>query len=392
MEPEDELDTLLAQRHAAGADAGHSVTPAHYGQDPLSEPLGELLEAADQFAVWGMADPSPTFARRLEADLLTRFAAHSQPGVAGSARASAKIGSAADDSATPLMPVIPAARVDSRNTVVRRTPRTLQWAAVAALAPIVSASVLGAAAARAVPGQPLYGLRRLESGIVPVSTADNAIGSARQRLHSAQQALTAFNTAVARHEDSAAIDTALGTFAQQEQAAVTSIQNLQTGGVRDALATQLATLQQSARQDLRSALPSLSWATRAHITTVLGQLGDRIPQVAQAGITGVTINGNYIWIITIDGSDFSSTALVLIDGQPVGTIVTRSSTTIVAHVPGNDLSAGSHVLGVGNPDDTASMLSGVSSAGTQDDHGGSSGSGSSKDGSGDSGGGGHGGG
>ncbi|HEX5570468.1 MAG TPA: IPT/TIG domain-containing protein, partial [Ktedonobacterales bacterium] len=151
---------------------------------------------------------------------------------------------------------------------------------------------------------------------------------------------------------------------------MTSIQNLQTGGVRDALATQLATLQQSARQDLRSALPSLSWATRAHITTVLGQLGDRIPQVAQAGITGVTINGNYIWIITIDGSDFSSTALVLIDGQPVGTIVTRSSTTIVAHVPGNDLSAGSHVLGVGNPDDTASMLTGVSSAGAQDDHGG----------------------
>ena len=121
MDPEDELDTLLAQRHAAGADAGHSVTPAHYGQDPLSEPLGELLEAADQFAVWGMADPSPTFARRLEADLLTRFAAHSQPGVAGSARASAKIGSAADDSATPLMPVIPAADA-SRAVSVKAAP------------------------------------------------------------------------------------------------------------------------------------------------------------------------------------------------------------------------------------------------------------------------------
>jgi hypothetical protein len=390
MEPEDQLDRLLAQRHAVGADGAVDADPAQNGQ----RPLGELLNAADQFAVWGAEDPTPMFARRLEADLLARFAANPRHEAEDSAHPRAGV-NALPDSAD--IPTTPAAHVDARGRepwraprplLGRRRPRPLQWVAAAAIVLIISAGALGAAASRALPDQPLYGLRRLESAILPASTKSAEV-TARQRLQNAQQALIAFNTAVAQHEDAHTIDIALVTFAQQEQLAVTSIIGLQSGGNRDALVAQLEALQHNAQQDLRTALPGLDWVTRANVTAVLGQLGEPIPRVTQAGIAGVTINGDYIWIITINGSDFSSTALLLVDGQPMGTIVSRSSTTIVAHIPGNDLSPGSHALGVGNLDDTASMISGVSSVGAQDDHGGSGGSGS-KNGSGDgSGSGGH---
>lgn len=203
----------------------------------------------------------------------------------------------------------------------------------------------------------------------------------RVHLQNAQQALDAFDTAVAQHDGAPGVNAALATFTQQEQAAAAGVAALPAGDERDALAAQLAALRDRAQHDLRSALIGLNWATRAEVTAVLRTLGEAAPWVTQATITGTTIDGNYIWIITINGADFSPSALLLIDGQPTGTIVSQSPTTLDARIPGNLLSAGAHTIGVGNPDDTASIVSSMTSA-AQDDHGGSSDGGGGHDGSG----------
>ena len=83
MRPDETLDALLARRHMADALPKHDLAEAATSDAAQPEAattdgsltLGDLLDAADQFAVWGSAAPSPIFAARLEADLLARFAA-----------------------------------------------------------------------------------------------------------------------------------------------------------------------------------------------------------------------------------------------------------------------------------------------------------------------------
>jgi hypothetical protein len=85
MQPDERLDALLSQRQRDGGSstpaslepvAGRQGTRGDWQEEPTE--VNVLLHAADQFAVWGGAEPSPLFADQLEAQLLARFVVRSQ--------------------------------------------------------------------------------------------------------------------------------------------------------------------------------------------------------------------------------------------------------------------------------------------------------------------------
>jgi hypothetical protein len=413
MQPEERLDALVSHRQQSGANRSPDSAQAGPSSDqPEAGPpdVGALLGAADHVAVWGTADPSPTFADRLEAALLARFAA--QPDMLRSSgtsfaeepdetqpstlvktsgehadqlpmRRDASIsrngqGVAAHERRDSLPSggvsshLLPGHQIQPGHHLQRRAVRLLWPAVAAAVFLLVGTAAIAAVAMDARPGQLLYGVHRLEQTITTDLTTSPA---ERVRLHLsyAQQALEAFLTDVAQHASERADQEALMAFEQEEQAAQTGLAGLPASAAREALVAQLAALRQRGQADLYGTLPALDWPMRADVTVALGQLGARVPHLGQASLTGVTQNGTYIWLVTVTGSGFASKAVVLIDGQPMGTVVVQSPTRLVAQIPGAQLQAGSYSVGVGNPDDTATLVTGVQSGGVPDDHGGSGG-------------------
>lgn len=437
MRPEERLDLLLSQRQSGDAAATNEdtttsstgMTPSSdaHKRDEASEPA--TLLAADRFAVWGNAEPAPAFADRLEAQLLARFAlpavdlqqeaviqsdaparrernrhapipAGNSPGTShqhsvDSGNSQQLYGRSVGqdqqtDTSPERTPRAPLSLVPRQLRSIHISSRLLRQSVAAAVLLIVGSGVLAAAALGAGPGQPLYGVHRLEQGAwTTLATSPDE----RVRLHVqyAQEALNAFDAAVAQHASDQADRDALTTFEQEMQAAADGIAGLPAGNSRTALTAQLASLHTRGEQDLLAALPKLDWALRAEVTVAIGQLGVSVPHVNQASIAGANHNGNYVWTVTVTGSGFAPGAVLLIDGRPVGTAVSHSSTQLVVQVDSNQLSDGVHTVGVGNPDGTVSIVSGINSHRVPDDHGGSSGSGGSSSGSGHDGSGGSGG-
>jgi hypothetical protein len=284
-------------------------------------------------------------------------------------------GSAAPIALHPRSPGVSVQRQPSGRFPGRHVSRP-PWKAIAAALLIVGigTGTLAVAASNAAPGQPLYALLRVVQG-VRSQLATSPAERVRLHLQDAQDALAAFDAAVASTSGEQAYRDALATFADEERAASAELANVPSGAERDALATQLGELRERGRHDLHTALPSpvLSWSVRAEATQVLGQLGDAVPAVAHASIAGVSQHGTYTWTITVEGSGFTPSAVVLIDGRPTGTIVSRSATTMVAQVAGNALRDGAHSVGVGNLDGTAALVANVTTNRSGDDHGGDGG-------------------
>ena len=198
MEPEERLDALLSHRHAtdltpfgSGAqdstrDAESAAAPHGSTAEEISA-LSPLVAAADAFAVWGNADPDASFADRLEASLLARFAlppevtsigARPEPEASTASSQSHSLDATRDGRAvTPDQRVLGSSR---RTTIAplrllgrlpghgrRGAPRThvLQRAVVAAAVLIAAVGTLAISAATASPGQPLYGVLRFEQGV-----------------------------------------------------------------------------------------------------------------------------------------------------------------------------------------------------------------------------------
>jgi hypothetical protein len=360
MEPEERLDTLLSKRHSDSTRKAQDHTQPAPTHPTIDGQLSDLLNAADQFAVWGATQPPAEFAHRLETDLLARL-------VQGAADAKSDLMQKAIPDALPAATsgtLTRSLRTETRLRALRLPPAARWFVAVALVMVIASGALVMATNANS-------GLTLL--GLGGGSGAHNADAAARAHLRNAQQALDAFDTAVTQHAGPTSVSGTLVTFTQQEQAAATGINALPNGSDRDTLAAQLAALRARARQDLRHRLPPLDWDMRADVTSVLRTLGETTPVVARANINGVTIDGNYIWIIRVAGADFTPMSVLLIDGQPAGQIASLTSTQLEAQVPGALLSAGPHSIGVGNADDTASIVTGISSNTPPDDHGGSGG-------------------
>jgi hypothetical protein len=248
---------------------------------------------------------------------------------------------------------------------------------------VLGTGSVAVAAANAAPGQALYAVRRVEQD-VRTTLASNPAERVRLHLQYAQDALTAFDTAVASRSGEGADRDALATFAEEEQEASAELDNLPAGTERAILAAEVAALRGRGRQDVHAALASvtMSWPLRADATHVLNQLGESVLAVAHATISGSSQHGAYLWTISIEGSGFASDAVVLVDDQPTGTIVSRSSTKLVAQVAEAALRDGMHTIGVSNPDGTVALLSNVATNRATDDHGGGQGGHGSDDGGG----------
>jgi hypothetical protein len=74
-----------------------------------------------------------------------------------------------------------------------------------------------------------------------------------------------------------------------------------------------------------------------------------------------------LWRITVSGSGFAPGAVLLVNGQPAGTIISNTPTTLVAQITGDDSSSVPSAIGVANPDDTAAETSSINS-GEQENH------------------------
>ncbi len=406
------LDALLSQRqrddgsNSLSAHRAVISAPADQRADAPSPEVTDLLGAADRFAVWGGAEPSPSFADRLEAQLLARFAMQVRDnGLHGLALTPARASAGQSDELTgePASEAMGAADEPVRVAPIALRPRyrgastqrrsgkrfpglpTLPglngsrppWQAVAALLIVgMGIGTLAVAVAHAAPGQPLYAILRIEQEIRS-KLATSPAERVRLHLRYAQDALAAFDTAVGSRSGEQAYRDALATFADEERAASAELAGVPSGAERDALVAQLGMLRDRWRHDLRAALPSsaLSWSVRADATQILGQLGDTVPAVAHASIAGSSHDGAYTWTITIQGSGFAPGAVLLVDGQSTGTIVSHSATMIVAQVAGSALRDGSYSVGVGNPDGTTALVANVATNRSGDDHGGDSGHG-----------------
>jgi hypothetical protein len=415
MQPDERLDDLLSQRqHDGGLKTPAAIEPVAGRQgtggdwQEESTEVNTLLHAADRFAVWGGAEPSPVFADHLEAQLLARFVVRSQNNSALGVALSplpwsdqgtdTVVGNLPGDGKSGLNGSAPATPLSSDDhDSVMRTPRRLRvrgsrplsstflWRAAAAalLLIVLGTGGVAVAAANAAPGQALYAVRRVEQD-VRTTLASSPAERVRLHLQYAQDALTAFDTEVTSRAGEQAYHDALATFADEEQDASAELDNVPAGTERAILAAEVVTLRARGRQDVHAALASvtMSWPLRAEATHVLNQLGESVLAVAQATISGSSQHGAYLWTITIEGSGFASDAVVLVDDQPKGTIVSRATTTLVAQVAEAALRDGTHTIGVGNPDGTVALVLNVATNRAGDGHGGGQGGHGSDDGGG----------
>jgi hypothetical protein len=423
MQPEDRLDALLSSRGmnshlhadqpAANSLNGHD---AHDGLQPLLDAAGRLTALAN-------VEPSSDFSARLESEIFAQAALLEAQHGFESMQANAPTLPPEQDMAafvrddTPTLPGIEWGATYDDATEMDLVPlrprgdalprQQARWMRL--LGPALAAALLLAlgtatftAVAAAGPGSPLYGLHRWEQG-VQLSMAGSAADRTRLHLTYAQNALTALNAAVAQHDTGTAYDDALATFRDEMGAAATDLDSVPAGSDHDALAAQLTQVRGQGRADLRTALAVLPWLQRVTTTTVLAALGDTVPRVTQVDMV-YSGHGQHLWQITVAGSGFQQGAVLLVNGQPAGTVTSVTATTLVAQMSGDDSAPLPGSVGVANPDNTAALTSAISSheqegGGTPtpqqtpggDDHGGHGGGGGDNHGgnSGSSGGSGH---
>jgi hypothetical protein len=343
MPPEDELDALLASEPRAWSERAEALQRA-------GSSLAEPISAAGRLAALRRATPSSEFTLGLERRLQARLGvlAGRQMGVqtterGGLARGAARLRGLAD----------------------ARSP----WLSVAAVLVLVviGSGLLLRVAASAAPGTPLYGLRQLEQH-AHVQLARSAAERAQLHLTYAREALDALDAAVAGHASSGVYTTALDTFQTELRAASQAFMLVPPGPDHDAIATQLAQLTQRGRHDLQAALASIEWAERLATTRVLGQLGATIPAITSAQVVVTPHGAAAQWQITLQGSDFQSGAVLLLNEEPDGaqrTITLTQFQAIVEVPPGRSVTS----VGIGNPDDTAAVTTVFQITTAPSDHG-----------------------
>jgi hypothetical protein len=191
-----------------------------------------------------------------------------------------------------------------------------------------------------------------------VSLAGSAADRTRLHLDYAQEALTALQAATTHQQSGASYDDALATFAAEMHAAATTLDSVGPGADRDALSAQLGQLRARGRFDLHTALVLLPWPDRVMTTSVLAAIGDKVLHVSRASMVYSDDEQN-LWRITVSGSGFAPGAVLLVNGQPAGTIISDTPTTLVAQMAGDESSSVPSAIGVANPDDTAAETSSI---------------------------------
>lgn len=351
MDPQAELDQALTSR-LRGSTA------------PYSTELEPLLQVAEQLRS-GSGMPSPEFTAALQA----RIVARTQQLAADRQHVTETLPLPAR-----LQTSGPIRRPDSTRPTPLRRLRTLPAAAVLAASLVIVIGSTIAFAAGAAPGSSLYGLRRLEQGVRSQLSPD-AVSKARLHLSYARDALASLNTADVQGNDGAYRE-ALNTLASEAQAAESAAAQVPAGADRDALNADLTSFRAQATTDLRAALPRLSWLARATTTTVLGQFGVPIPQVSKARVVTVHSTSSShgtsskVLRIVVDGSGFLPGAVILLDGHPVGTMISVTPSEATAQLTSADSIHGDgHSIGIGNPNGMAAYSTKYDTTDEQDDSG-----------------------
>jgi hypothetical protein len=100
-------------------------------------------------------------------------------------------------------------------------------------------------------------------------------------------------------------------------------------------------------------LPTLSWSARVKTTTVLGSLGVTVPIITKATITRTVGPGEHVSRILVEGSNFQSGAIVEVNGDPVGVVVSQTATQVLVQLDPTHPVTSVKTVGVSNPDGTA---------------------------------------
>jgi hypothetical protein len=209
-----------------------------------------------------------------------------------------------------------------------------------------------AIAAYASPGSALYGVRRWRED-AGANLANSDAERAQLHLQYATDALDALDAAVAQR-DATAYSEALGRFTDELRKASDTLAHVPSGADHDSLSASLDALRTRGRNDLRAALPSLSWSARITTTSALGEVGESVLAVTRVSAVRSGPYGARLWTLTITGLGFQSGAVLLVNGRPAGHVVTLTPTQIVAQLASGEQADGlTRSFGVGNPDGTA---------------------------------------
>jgi len=179
----------------------------------------------------------------------------------------------------------------------------------------------------------------------------------RVRLHLsyANEALAQLDAAVARHAGDPTYSSALATFSSEQLAAAQELATLPANAERTALETQLTTLRLRAGNDLHAALHAVSWSDRVATTQVLGALGETILVVQDVTVTredGPTV---HILRLVASGSGFAPGAVITVDGQSAGTLISGTATQLIVEIDATTFHLPLRDIGVSNPDGTAAL-------------------------------------
>lgn len=329
MTPEEQLDRLI-ERWERGVPLGPVA----------NEELQARLAAAEMLAQLQAIEVPPAFAARLEARLRARARRLAQQN--------------GQEIAVPR----PQPRVRSR-----RVLRGRAWITALGIAAMVLLMCIGAfaAAAQSLPGDPLYGLKRLEQHVTLL-----LVSSPQDRAHTEISqlggALADLSAVVNQRRPDEAIQEALGVVADRTRESRAAVAALSAGPDRVAVQRELNTGLATEDQAMRALLARLDWPMRLAFTQQLGVLGDAIPTIEKVTVSRPD-QGHLL--LTVTGTNFASGATLIINGVPKGTVNKSAATQLVVLISTSDWPSGTRTVGVLNPDGTAAQLG---LRGTDDDN------------------------
>lgn len=328
MRPEDQLDNLL------------SATPDHTGS-PASQVEELAVARSDLAALVRIAlfvetatnMPHDTqFAERLRTRMLARAATRREEA----------------HTLTPGGSIVPISRETLRWAQSLRHAWRL-WGAVAVIVLTLGLGAMTALASSAAPGTALFQVRRLDQHVRIAITTDTA-SRARLHLRYAREWLADLQQDVRPGLNEVGYRAALNALLADEAAAEQETSQITDGAVRANVEAELAAFRTIARSELAAVLPGLTWPLRILTTQALGGLGASVPHVTAVEITPIA-GGK--WQVVLTGSGFQPGAVLLLNGEPGGTVITVTATTLSADFPASVLRGGMDSLGIGNPDGTA---------------------------------------
>lgn len=211
------------------------------------------------------------------------------------------------------------------------------------------------ASASSLPDGPLYGLKQAANQ-VRLTFASDPQTRASTQMEFLQNALDDLSAEVNDGHNDAAIKQALQIVASRTHDSQQAVAALPTGSEHDAGQQSLNSILTSEDQTLRQLLAHVDWPLRVLFTRQLGVLGDQVPTVTSPLSVHLQPDGTFL--VTLNGAFFAPQAEFIIDGQPAGTVLRRSSRQLVVILKRSEMSptTSPHIFGILNPDGTAAQI------------------------------------